>query len=298
MLDITTIILTYNEEKHIRRCLENVCSFSKKVYVVDSPSTDNTVEICKDFPNVEVVIHKYPGNQAEQLNWALENIDIQTKWTLRLDADEYLSAELIDEITKRLPELSSNVTGVVMPRWHYFMGKLMTFDKPAKILRLFRTGKATCEKRLMDEYMQLHEGGSIEFNNFFYDHTLSSVADYCNKHINYATREAVMQIDERYGLIKKNTENVEMGNAANCIRRKKAIYTKLPLFWRSFAFFLYLYIFRGACFGGSKTFIYVYMQAFWYRTLVDSLILEIENNCNKDVSKMKKYIELNFKIKL
>ena len=51
MLDITTIVLTYNEELHIRRCLENVCSFSKKVYVVDSPSTDKTVEICKEFPN-------------------------------------------------------------------------------------------------------------------------------------------------------------------------------------------------------------------------------------------------------
>ena len=57
MLDITTIVLTYNEELHIRRCLENVCSFSKKVYVVDSLSTDNTVEICKEFPNVEVVVH-------------------------------------------------------------------------------------------------------------------------------------------------------------------------------------------------------------------------------------------------
>ena len=56
-LDLTTIILVYNEEIHIRRCLENVCPFSKKVIVVDSPSTDRTVEICKEFDNVEVVVH-------------------------------------------------------------------------------------------------------------------------------------------------------------------------------------------------------------------------------------------------
>ena len=47
MLDITTIILTYNEEIHIARCLENVCQFSKKVIIVDSPSTDRTREIAE-----------------------------------------------------------------------------------------------------------------------------------------------------------------------------------------------------------------------------------------------------------
>ena len=54
-LDITVIILTYNEEIHIRRCLENVTPFAKKVFVVDSPSTERTVEICREFENVEVV---------------------------------------------------------------------------------------------------------------------------------------------------------------------------------------------------------------------------------------------------
>ena len=83
-LDITAIILTYNEELHIRRCLENVCPIVKKVFVIDSPSTDNTVAICNEFDNVEVVVHKYPGNQAEQFNWALDNVKIDTEWILYL----------------------------------------------------------------------------------------------------------------------------------------------------------------------------------------------------------------------
>ena len=95
-LDITAIILTYNEEMHIRRCLENVCPIAKKVFVIDSPSTDNTVAICNEFDNVEVVVHKYPGNQAEQFNWALDNVKIDTEWILRLDADEYLLPELVE----------------------------------------------------------------------------------------------------------------------------------------------------------------------------------------------------------
>lgn len=97
-LNLTTIILTYNEEIHIRRCLENVCPFSEKVIVVDSPSTDKTADICREFDNVEVIVHKYPGNQTEQFNWALDNINIETEWILRLDADEYLLPELNEEL--------------------------------------------------------------------------------------------------------------------------------------------------------------------------------------------------------
>ena len=115
-LDLTTIILVYNEEIHIRRCLENVCPFSKKVIVVDSPSTDRTVEICKEFDNVEVVVHKYPGNQAEQFNWVLDNLDIDTEWIFRLDADEYLFPELIEEMQRTIPSLPVTVTALSLPR--------------------------------------------------------------------------------------------------------------------------------------------------------------------------------------
>ena len=108
MLDLTVIILTYNEEIHIRRCLENVCPIAKKVIVVDSPSTDRTQEICREFDNVKVVVHKYPGNQAEQFNWALDNLKIKTEWILRLDADEYLMPELVEELKEKLPKIDKD----------------------------------------------------------------------------------------------------------------------------------------------------------------------------------------------
>ena len=116
MLDLTAIILTYNEEIHIRRCLENVCPIAKKVFVVDSPSTDSTVAICHEFDNVEVVVHKYPGNQAEQFNWAIDNLDIDTEWVLRLDADEYLLPELIDELNEKLPDMAEDVSALSLSR--------------------------------------------------------------------------------------------------------------------------------------------------------------------------------------
>ena len=100
-LDLTTIILTYNEELHIRRCLENVSPISKRVLVVDCFSKDATCEICKAFPNVEVVQHTWPGDQATQYNWAIDTIPIDTEWILRIDADEYLLPELVDELEEK-----------------------------------------------------------------------------------------------------------------------------------------------------------------------------------------------------
>ena len=101
MLDLSVIILTYNEEIHIRRCIENIKSIAKDVFVVDSFSTDRTLDIAKSL-GAKVYQNKWENNYAKQFNWALGNLPIQTKWILRLDADEYLTSELIEEGKKQL----------------------------------------------------------------------------------------------------------------------------------------------------------------------------------------------------
>ncbi len=265
-IDITTIILTYNEEKHIERCLKNVLRFSKKVYVIDSPSTDRTQELCKRFQNVEVVEHKYPGNQAAQFNWALDNLNIGTEWTLRLDADEYLSDELIDEINDKLPQLHSEVTGCVMKRDVIFMGRRIKHGKlkTVKLLRLWRTGKGRIENRLMDEHTFLTEGRSIELNNYFYDENLNGIDNWIRKHLDYANRE--VQTYEKGG----NSLENNLGTRNN----QKSKYYSLPKFYRAFWFFILRYIFLGGFLDGKAGFVWNFMQCWWYRTLVDVKIEE------------------------
>ena len=101
MLDISVIILTYNEGIHIRRCLKNVNSFAKEVFLVDCFSTDSTIEIAENL-GAKVYQNKWENNHAKQFNWALKNLPIKTKWVLRLDADEYLLPELLKEINEKL----------------------------------------------------------------------------------------------------------------------------------------------------------------------------------------------------
>ena len=141
MLDLSVIILTYNEEIHIRRCLENVIQFANDIFIIDSFSTDHTLDIAKEFSNVHILQNKWENNYARQFNWGLENASIRTKWILRLDADEYLLPELIEELQAKLPSLPENISGIIFNRRHIFMDKWMKRGiYPVKLLRVFRYG--------------------------------------------------------------------------------------------------------------------------------------------------------------
>ena len=309
MLDITTIILTYNEEIHIRRCLENVCRFSKKVIVVDSPSTDRTREIVEEFhlsnssTDIEFVVHKYPGNQAEQFNWALDNCKIETEWILRLDADEYLTPELIEELQEKLPKLPKDVTGVELKRRHIFMEKWVKYGiYPVIILRLFRTGKGRYASRLMDEHISLSDGHSMVMENDFCDHSLITISDYCRKHIGYAEREATEALDEEYGLREHNLglrdESLTLGQQAHDKQHKKSTYYRLPVLARSCAYFIYRYILKGGFLDGKAGFAFAFIQGWWYRTMVDLNILQAKRHCGDNKAKLIDYIQRNWGIKI
>ena len=300
MLDLSVIILTYNEELHIRRCLENVLPFAKKVFVVDCFSTDKTKEIALRL-GAEVVEHAWPGNQAEQFNWALDNLPISTEWVLRLDADEYLLPELVEELQEKLPTLPEDVTGIIFNRRHIFMGQWMRRGiYPVKLLRAFRYGKGMCEQRLMDEHIQLTEGRAVEFAHDFCDHNLNNLSWFCHKHVNYAIREAVDLLDIELDLTgaAESDNGKEISPQALAKRMKKHKYARQPLFWRSFAYFCYRYFLKGACLDGKVGFIWTFLQGWWYRALVDAKVYEIKRQCGNDKEKIKVLLRREYGIRL
>jgi putative transferase len=298
MLDITVIILTYNEEIHIRRCLENVSPLARKVFVVDSPSTDRTVDICREFDNVEVVVHKYPGNQAEQFNWALDNLDIETGWILRLDADEYLTDELIEELYDKLPNVSESVSAFSLSLARAFCGRILhhSIVNGIWITRLFRTGKARYEKRIMDEHLSV-EGETMKMVHKFVDDNRMSIGEFTTKHNGYASREAALLLDAEYRL----TDREVLGDHGEEVERKRAQknrYAKLPLFWRAFGYFLYRYIIKLGFLDGKEGFLWDFLQGWWYRTLVDAKVFEIKKACGNDKSKIRQYLLDKYNITL
>lgn len=301
MLDLSVVILTKDEERHIRRCIENVLPLAKEIFVIDSFSTDQTVEIAKQYPRVTVLQHRWMNNHALQFNWGLDNAPITGKWVLRLDADEYLLPELIEELEAKLPSVAESVSGISFNRRHIFMGRWMKHGiYPVTLLRLFRYGKGRCEQRLMDEHIMLSAGQNMVFQNDFCDHNLNNLSWFCHKHVNYAVREAVDLLDMELGLTgAAESDNVrELNSQAKAKRMKKHAYARKPLFWRSFAYFIYRYFLKGGWRDGKEGFIFSFIQGWWYRTLVDAKILEIKRACGDDKERIKRLIRSEYNIEL
>lgn len=289
MLNLSVIILTYNEEIHIRRCVENVKGITDKVFVVDCFSTDKTVELATGL-GAEVVMHEWPGNQADQFNWALDNIPINTEWVLRLDADEYLSEGLISEFNVRLPDIDKSISAVTLSLGRAFMGKILKHGivNDVKMIRLFRRGKARYEKRLMDEHLLVLEGSTIAFHHKFIDDNRNSLKYFIDKHNGYSSREAALLLDAEYDLTQTDysTMSAEYCEDVKRKRTQKKKYAKLPLFWRAFAYFIYRYIFKLGFLDGKEGFLWDFLQGLWYRMLVDAKIFEIKKACGNDKEKI------------
>lgn len=301
MLDLSVVILTYNEERHIKRCIENVISIAKDIFIIDSFSTDQTVEVARSYPRVHILQHKWPGNQAAQFNWALENLLIHTQWVFRLDADEYLTEELKLELLKKLPQLDKQYTGIIFPLRRVFLGKTIHRGMPCvKLLRLFQYGKAFCEARLMDEHLQLLEGEFIEFEYEFVDDNLNNLSWWTQKHVGYAIREAVDLLDIELDLTGAagTDEKKQISGQAKAKRMMKHRYAKQPLFWRAFAYFCYRYFFKLGFTEGKEGFLWHFLQGWWYRTLVDAKVFEIKKACGNDKEKIRRHLKENYGIEL
>lgn len=299
MLDISVIILTYNEEKHIERCIVNAKKIAKAIYIVDSFSTDNTVKIAESYGAV-VYQNKWENNYAKQFNWGLKNLPITTEWIFRLDADEYLTDDLIYELHEKIPDVDNNVNGVVFPLKRFFLNQYVKRGiGKMNLLRLFRFGKGQCEERWMDEHIKVNEGVTLLFENAFCDHNLNNIDWWTQKHNGYSIREAIDLLNVEYNFLpEEQYSSAIMSSDAEEKRKRKLKYAKLPLFWRSFFFFLYRFFFKLGFTEGKEAFLWHFLQGWWYRTLVDAKIYEIKKKCGNDITLIKQYVKDNYKIEL
>ena len=146
----TVIVLTFNSAESIRSTLLSIRRITDDIRVVDSGSSDGTLDIALEFG---AVIYRPPFlNYGNQRNWAIANIVTKYPWQLHLDADERLSDELCDEILS-LPEENIVADGFFIQRYLMFMGRLLRHNlAPTWHMRLFRSGMGQCEQREYDQH--------------------------------------------------------------------------------------------------------------------------------------------------
>jgi glycosyltransferase involved in cell wall biosynthesis len=293
---LTAIILTYNEEIHLQRCLDSLQGVVQEIFIIDSYSTDATKKIAES--NGAHFLQNTWVNYSTQFNWGLENASVTTDWILRIDADEYLIPELQTEIKNNLSKLDTDVCGVEVPLKRVFLNRHMKRGLgEIRMMRIFRKDKARLENRWMDEHIEILEGKTTTFKHSFADHNLNDLGWWTAKHNSYSNREAIDLLDVEFNLLNSNS-NVQLSVQALHKRNLKLKYVKMPLFLRSFSYFVYRYIFRLGFLDGKEGFLWHFLQGFWYRTLVDAKIYEIKKECGTDVSKMIQYIKDVYKIDL
>lgn len=288
MLDISVIILTYNEEIHVARCIENARRYASEIFVVDSYSTDRTCEIAESL-GAKVYQHEWI-NHSKQFAWALKHLPIATEWVWRQDADEWLTDGLIAELKSVLADNPDGVNAYTAPCLRRFMGREIRHGiLPLILLRLFKYQYGRIEDKMMDEHLYITEGRIGSLKNAFYDDNLNGLTWWTQKHNSYATREAVDLLLTEYGL--NPEEGVSnTGAHSQAIRRKKLKYVRLPLFWRSFGFFCLRYFVRGGFLDGKEGFLWHFLQGFWYRTLADAKVYEMKKRFGFDDERIKEYL--------
>lgn len=276
---IAIVILTYNEAIHLPRALQHVSGFAQEIFVIDSFSTDETVNLAR-AAGAQVLQHPFV-NQARQFIWALENAPITADWVMRLDADEIVEPDLAKEIEARLSSLPPDVTGIILNRKTIFQGKFIRYGGrfPLTMLRIWRRGKARVEDRWMDEHLYLVEGRAVTFRGGFADHNLFDLTHFTAKHNAYATREALDVMNRRLHLIKPQPVITGKSTARQASTKrflKETIYNRVPFEISALLYFFYRYILRLGFLDGRRGLVYHVLQGFWYRFLVGAKIREFE----------------------
>ncbi|ERI67683.1 glycosyltransferase, group 2 family protein [Clostridium sp. KLE 1755] len=283
MVDLTIIILTKNEEQNLKKCIESFRGIAKRVVIIDSYSTDNTVGLAKSL-GVDVYEHIFE-NHAAQFNWALENIDLNTMWVAKVDADEEFTFELSQEIDEKLDNLPPIVNGVILRRRVYFMGRWLKHGGkyPELLLRIFRVGHGMSEMKMMDEHLIITDGQTVQFKHDFSDDNNKSLEWWIGKHNWYSNREVFdQQMKENGGNAEKSVSETATSVQAKVKRLiKNHGYYSLPKFYRAHLYFIYRYYLRLGFLDGTEGKIYTFLQAYWYRYLVDAKMYECEKNGNK-----------------
>jgi glycosyltransferase involved in cell wall biosynthesis len=197
LLPVTVIVAARNESRNLPRCLESLRDVAE-VYVVDSQSTDQTVEVARSF-GAQVVQFHYQGGWPKKRQWAMDTLPLSHEWILLMDADEAMTPELAHEIAAATR--NADVDGYYIALRTYFLGRELrhcgaTFYK----LALFRRGRGRFECRLKEQDasmadMEIHEhvvveGPTAKLKQPLLHHNVESLSRYIRKHDEYSNWDA------------------------------------------------------------------------------------------------------------
>lgn len=281
-IKVIAIVLTFNSENSIAEVIRSCKNITSRILVVDSFSSDKTIDITSSL-GCEVVKHEF-DNYSKQRNWAQAYACLEPEdWVLHVDSDEIISPELAKSIRAVTAEDSQEFDGYLVRRLSYFLGHPIRFGyiNPSWHLRLFRASKGCCENRLYDQHF-IVPGKTKKLDGLLLDLQLTTLEMWTASHNRWSSAEALEIFSQSQSSDSNNSQTLP-ANLRGDLRMQKRwlknnLYYRSPLFLRAFIFFIYSYFFRLGFLDGRVGLIYNVLQAFWFKFLIDSKLVEIKLN--------------------
>ncbi len=271
MLPISVVILTFNSADTIGATVASARALSDDVHVVDSGSTDATLDIVR-AAGASVASHPFESYGAQR-NWAIATLALRHPWQLHLDADERVTDELAAELRALFAGDGppAGIAGYYVPRLVHFHGQPIRHGGmwPIHHMRLFRSGRGRCEDRKYDQHFYV-DGATATLRAPMIDDIRLSLGEWTARHNRWADAE----VDE---ILAPSGSGVIQPGSGDPVAEKRALrsrYNRAPLFWRALGLFLYRYVLRLGFLDGRWGLVFFVLQTFWFRFLVDAKLHE------------------------
>lgn len=272
------IILTYNEEMHLPRLLQSISGLNAPIFILDSGSTDHTVEIGESY-GAQFLQNKFE-NHPKQWDYALKNFPIQTHWVIGLDADQIVTDGLKNKLLAFKDDDHKNIDGIYFNRKNFFKGRWVKYGGyyPFYLLKMFRYNAGYSDLSENMDHRFIVSGNTLTWKDgIILEENVkeSNISFWIEKHNRYSDLVAMEEVERMEQMRLQSVQPRFWGSPNERKAWFKSIWFKLPRYVRPMLYFTFRMIFQLGILDGRTGVIFHFLQGFWFRLIVDVKIDEI-----------------------
>lgn len=242
---LSVILISLNEGHNMRKVLENLQGWASEVFLVDSYSCDDTLDIALEF-GVKIIQRSFTGF-GDQWNYAVKNLPISCPWVMKIDPDEIITNDLKKSISENIAIANSHICAFSFDRQLYFMSRSLPVRQ--EVLRVWRNGTCYFPEVLVNEH-PIIDGKVLKISGILEHHDSPNLFHWLHKQNNYSSYEAIMSFEKR----DLSYQPKLFGNSMERRMWAKLKFYSFP--FRYSALFLYYFIFIGCWRSGKVGFIW------------------------------------------
>jgi glycosyltransferase involved in cell wall biosynthesis len=279
------MVLTYNEELHLPRLLASISDLDAPTFILDSGSTDKTLEIGKQYG--AIFLQNTFVNHPTQWDFALKNFPVTTPWVICLDADQEVTPELKKRLLGFKDEDHAGIDGIYFNRKFIFKGRWIKHGGyyPFYLLKMFRFGKGFSDtNENMDHRFVVPGKTEVWKDGIIVEENQkeNKISFWIDKHNRYSDLVAQEEVERMQQMRTQTVKPRFWGSPDERTAWRKQLWWRLPRYMRPMLYFTQRIIFQLGILDGRIGIIYHFLQSFWFRLLVDVKIDELLAQQQKD----------------